>query len=57
MEVQPFFYKEQGFDDVLEVGIQGYQDDGYYVASVHQELIITENSRCGIAAPRRLEFM
>ncbi len=37
MEVQPFFYKEQGFDDVLEVGIQGYQDDGYYVAFNPQE--------------------
>ena len=28
--VQPFFYADQGFDDILELGIQGYQDDFYW---------------------------
>lgn len=29
-EVQPFFYVDQGFPDILELGIQGYQDDFYW---------------------------
>ena len=28
--VQPFFYGDQGFPDMLEMGIQGYQDDFYW---------------------------
>ncbi len=27
---QPFFYVDQGFPDILELGIQGYQDDFYW---------------------------
>jgi len=27
---QPFFYTDQGFGDILELGIQGYQDDFYW---------------------------
>ena len=27
---QPFFYTDQGFPDILELGIQGYQDDFYW---------------------------
>ena len=27
---QPFFYADQGFPDILELGIQGYQDDFYW---------------------------
>jgi hypothetical protein len=28
--VQPFWYADQGFPDILELGIQGYQDDFYW---------------------------
>jgi peptidoglycan/xylan/chitin deacetylase (PgdA/CDA1 family) len=41
VEVQPYFYKEQGFPDILEIGIQGYQDDGYYVAFNPREDVST----------------
>ena len=27
---QPFFYTDQGFPDILELGVQGYQDDFYW---------------------------
>ncbi|MFH1731458.1 MAG: polysaccharide deacetylase family protein [Planctomycetota bacterium] len=27
---QPFFYADQGFPDILELGVQGYQDDFYW---------------------------
>lgn len=27
---QPFFYIDQGFPDILELGVQGYQDDFYW---------------------------
>ncbi len=27
---QPFFYDDQGFPDILELGVQGYQDDFYW---------------------------
>ena len=27
---QPFFYTDQGFEDILELGVQGYQDDFYW---------------------------
>jgi peptidoglycan/xylan/chitin deacetylase (PgdA/CDA1 family) len=27
---QPFFYNDQGFPDILELGMQGYQDDFYW---------------------------
>ncbi len=27
---QPFFYRDQGFPDILELGMQGYQDDFYW---------------------------
>ncbi len=27
---QPFFYSDQGFPDILELGVQGYQDDFYW---------------------------
>ena len=27
---QPYFYEQQGFPDILELGIQGYQDDFYW---------------------------
>ena len=27
---QPFFYDEQGYPDILELGVQGYQDDFYW---------------------------
>ncbi len=27
---QPFFYVDQGFPDILELGVQGYQDDFYW---------------------------
>ncbi|MFH0938843.1 MAG: polysaccharide deacetylase family protein [Planctomycetota bacterium] len=29
-EEQPFFYADQGFPEILELGIQGYQDDFYW---------------------------
>ena len=29
-EAQPFFYADQGFPGILELGIQGYQDDFYW---------------------------
>jgi peptidoglycan/xylan/chitin deacetylase (PgdA/CDA1 family) len=29
-DVQPFFYHQQGFPDMLELGVQGYQDDFYW---------------------------
>ena len=29
-EAQPFFYADHGFPDILELGIQGYQDDFYW---------------------------
>ena len=29
-EVQPFFYVDQGFPEILELGVQGYQDDFYW---------------------------
>ena len=29
-EVQPFFYADQGFPEILELGVQGYQDDFYW---------------------------
>lgn len=28
--VQPFFYVHQGFPEILELGVQGYQDDFYW---------------------------
>jgi peptidoglycan/xylan/chitin deacetylase (PgdA/CDA1 family) len=28
--VQPFFYREQGFPEILELGVQGYQDQFYW---------------------------
>ncbi|MBQ41949.1 MAG: hypothetical protein CME15_05775 [Gemmatimonadetes bacterium] len=28
--MQPFFYVDQGFPEILELGIQGYQDDFYW---------------------------
>ncbi len=27
---QPYFYADQGFPDILELGVQGYQDDFYW---------------------------
>jgi peptidoglycan/xylan/chitin deacetylase (PgdA/CDA1 family) len=27
---QPFFYADQGYPDILELGVQGYQDDFYW---------------------------
>ncbi len=27
---QPFFYTDQGFSEILELGVQGYQDDFYW---------------------------
>lgn len=27
---QPFFYGDQGYPDILELGVQGYQDDFYW---------------------------
>ncbi len=32
MEIQPYFYAYQGFGRMLELPIQGYQDDFYYAA-------------------------
>ena len=29
-QAQPFFYADQGFPDILEMGIHGYQDDFYW---------------------------
>jgi peptidoglycan/xylan/chitin deacetylase (PgdA/CDA1 family) len=28
--VQPFFYRQHGFPEILELGVQGYQDDFYW---------------------------
>jgi hypothetical protein len=30
LAAQPFFYKDQGFPNILELGIQGYQDEFYW---------------------------
>ena len=30
LTVQPFFYADQGFEDLLEIPVQGYQDDFYW---------------------------
>ena len=30
LEVQPFFYRDQAFPEMLEIPVQGYQDDFYW---------------------------